>query len=375
MHSLALWFPKLVCSLLLVFHLFAIAQGEVIRDKRLLQKASLEAENIPLKEVAEELSRKHKLPLRIDKTVDETRDGEVTITLKVNGVTLQSLLTLICESTGSRLAWTVDKTGVTLINREAEEQRQQAIDYSLTAFAVLFSEPEELQELLEFCTSGPWEEIDGIGGKILAQTPQSVRVQQSERIHLEIAEIFGALEGIVSGRKVPPSPIESTNGRLRAALARPTAAPKGEFTIQTALEELLGGSKVPFILSPNLHDEGIDLTQAASFEPGRKPLQALLAEILNPLKLEVLVENEVVKVTTRSALEEHFSTQVYDVRKLLSGTTSIEDIAGRIRQAEGTGPWEDSDGLGGVILPLKQVLVIRHHPAAHGRIGELLGGR
>lgn len=358
----------LTISIVVCVPLAAAAQGN--SDKRLIQKTSLSGESQPLEQLLESLCTKHKLKLQINKTslADQGLDPAMPVSgMQAEGITLASALSLILEP--HQLAYMVDKG--TLYIDTAVKANEQLVTrtYPLGGLGPL--DPDMLRFALQQMSSGEWEEIDGVGGKVLAISPQSISVSQSPAMHAEIADLLERTAAALSGKRRAPTLIDRSEDLLRRALTRPIELPAGEVAIED-LEDLMRTElKINVVVAEQaLQDEGIDPASKVTISGAKQPAGTTIAAALGTIDLVPLVHHEVLYITTKSMAGESLTIQIYDAR---ARNRAPEDIAAQVIQIKEIGPWEDVDGIGGAVAVLGPLVLIRQTAAAHEQLAQQLG--
>ena len=338
-------------------------------DKRLLQKTSIQAEAKPIEELLRELSEKHKLTLELDPSFAANGHGSETFTLTADGLTLASVLNLICDST--ELAYAAEKGKLLVTTKEADSKNMFVREYPLAPLGAI-GDPQVFAVGLTEVASGLWKDVDGEGGEILAISPRSLSIRQSRAVHAELQTLFEQIA--TAGRARTPSVQERAEQTIVRKLQTPASLSAGEVPVSEVLDQLLKKNGVPYWIDlQGLADEGIDWSKATtSVEAKKMPTAARLDAILNPLELTWRVANEVVQITTRIKASEQQVVRVYDVRRLITPNRSLNAIAIQLTANEDLKPWEVNDGEGGAILELGTLLVVRQNMAIHAKLAGLL---
>ncbi|MCA8997116.1 MAG: hypothetical protein KDA80_09020 [Planctomycetaceae bacterium] len=351
------------------------AFAEPIRDTRLLQKVELNASATPYAEVFAQISEEFNIPIALHESFQKGHVRGEKVTWEISGITLQSALAFLIEDV-AHAAWTVDQNGVAVMDQLVVQETQATRDYSIASLAPLISDPTAFKWTIMETTTGPWNELDGIGGTIDEVTPQYVRVTNDLSFHQELEEFFTMLNATIGGRRVAPSVIDNANARITAALQRPATGPRNELPLREMIETLTKNTRAPVVFLDEVWGVNtVDLTQNVTCPSGRMPLKSLLREILEPLELAVRVDHEMLLIVSKIEDEDEQFTHCFDVRKLVSPTFSVNDLIRQIQQAPGTGPWFEIDGIGGTISSLGPFVIVRNTAPSLEKIGELLNGR
>ena len=124
-----------------------------------------------------------------------------------------------------------------------------------------------------------------------------------------------------------------------------------------------------------LEDEGISPDQEVRLLGGIPIYQELnrICEVDLAQATTWFVRDEVYVLTTKASAESELTTIAYDVGDLLEGGLSARDLR-EILFLGTNEPWEDSDGYGGVLETLGNVLMVRQTPRGLSEIETVLSG-
>lgn len=347
--------------------------AEPVRDSRLLKKTSLKAGEVKFLDVVKELSTRHKTPIEVHPNYLEIfPDDSLTIHQPVDGITLQSALSLVVGVFDGEFV--VERGKVTIGLLEDLAENHVDVDYPLTSLGPLAAESTQMTDVIQYCSEGLWKEVDGDGGEILGINARAVRIRQTIYTHYEIAELLQTLAAATRGTKRRGTTIDKTNDRVVKSCTRVIAPTEATMPLAEALELLLAKNRVPYWLDlDELEAAGIDSKAEVEIENSKQPVGIHLAQILDRLKLAATVKHEVVFITTKEIAEESRISVAYNVSRHVSANVTMEDIYNRVTMIAGTGPWVETDGTGGTGLPLGPLLVIHHNRRAHQLIGQALG--
>ncbi|MBI1345862.1 hypothetical protein GC163_06195 [bacterium] len=366
--TLPIWLGLLFITLSAISPVELVAQAPL--DKRLIQKTSLSGESQPLDQLLETLCTKHKLKLQIDSAslAKLGIDPAIPISgIQAEEITLASALNLILEP--FRLSYVVDK-GTLYVAPEAKLNEQLVTrTYPLGGLGVF--EPIMLQVVLERMCSGEWEQIDGVGGTVLAISPQNITISQSPSMQAEIADLLERITAALAGKRRTPTLVERSEDLLRRTLARPTELAAGELTIKQLCDLLRTELKMNVVLSEtDLADEGLDLSTKISLSGKKEAAGITVATALAQKDLVPLIRNEVLYITTKVKASEYLMVQIYDAR---TRNLDAEEIAVQVVQIKELGPWEDVEGIGGAVAVFGPLVLIRQTAAAHEKLAQQLG--
>ncbi|MDX1968896.1 MAG: hypothetical protein SFV23_17100 [Planctomycetaceae bacterium] len=343
-------------------------------DKRLIQKTTIAADEVPLRKLLQQLCDKHKLKLEIDSKglADEGIADSLPVTIHVDGVTLGSALNLFLPNQG--LSHHVDKGTLYIQTQGKADETLLTRTYPLSGLGLAAGDLEAFQYLLHDVgtSSAPWMEDEGVGGSVVNITPQSMTIEQSRLGHDEIADLLQRLAAALAGKRRPPTPIERAEDLIRKGLAKPATFPAGEMTLPELTKVLQANYKLNvWIDTTALADEGIDAEGVKlNFSGQKQALGAALLEAFKSARLAWLVRDELLQITTTALTNEYMVTRVYDVRRQNRPTA---ELAAQLENQADLGPWEDADGVGGCTTVLGPLLLVRQTVATHDKIAILLG--
>jgi hypothetical protein len=120
-----------------------------------------------------------------------------------------------------------------------------------------------------------------------------------------------------------------------------------------------------------LSDEGIALDQPVTLKLAGVTLESVLHLLLEPVQMDWLVQDEVLKITTRSWAEKHPETRTYDIHNLLDAGHKHEDLIAAITKCIEPASWSGKQATAG-ISHTGGVLVIRQSQRVHSDIAHLL---
>ena len=348
-----------------------VVEAQSGADKRFLLKTSLQAEAKPVQEVLKELCEKHKLPVEFDPAVAAEAAGETPFSLTADGLTLGSAIHLVCES--ARLVSFIEKGRLMVTTREADASNPITRDYALNLVGPIADVQVFAQGLMEV-TSGPWEDVDGEGGDVVAISPRSLSIRQSRVMHVELQSLFEQLAVATTGRAQPPTVQDRAEQVLFRKLQTPVSLPAGAVALPELLDQLLKKNGLSYWVDADaLGEEGLVWTTSMVTPDAKKmSIAARLDAALSGLRLSWRVADEVVQITTKSRASEALFTRVYDVRRLIAPNQPLEAVALQLQNNKELGPWGIVDGEGGSLMELRSLLVIRHSAATHSKLVVIL---
>jgi len=344
--------------------------GQVRPDKRLTQKISVQAEKRRVEDLIRELGEQNKLPVEFHPSVAADAAGETPVTLNVDGVSLGAVLRIVCQS--ASLVHAVDKGKLIVMTREADNANLFLRQYPLGPLGNIV-DPQELAIGLTMLTSGPWADVDGEGGEIVAATPQGFTIRQNRAVHAELQELFEMLSG-ASGRARTPSPAERQDQMRLKKLQVPAPLTESELSLPDLLKQILTSNGVPYWVDEVAFlDEGVQWKElACAIDPKKLSPIARLDAVAAEHPVSWRFADEVIQLTTRVRGEELMVNRIYDVRRALGPNLNSAELARRLTANSDVGKWLEVDEEGGVVVPVGTSLIVRQNAAAHGRIAKLL---
>lgn len=367
----------LVAGLLLTIFTDALraAPPDQATQRALDDQTQVEFVDTPLAEAMQQLAQKHNVPIAIDEQglTDVGIPTEEPISLVVDGVTLQSALGLLCNGLGLE-AIPNDGGGLLITTSEIAEERVDKRRYDLRPISALVApDPQKIIDVVKQCTDGQWADIDGIGGTVQGEGTTLV-VEQTSRIHNQIAELLVRLQRIVNPRRAPqPSQREKNEQALYRVMQKEIDVEFVDTPLIDVIDELAKQADASVLVDVvALTELGVPTDEPVNLPSQQQPLVQTLQQVLQPLDLTWRIDNEAIVVTTRQEGEDRRQVGLFDVRRQVHSPGDAEKLVARIQGTEGTGPWEQIDGIGGTAEVLGGVLIVFQHREALEKIAESL---
>lgn len=120
-----------------------------------------------------------------------------------------------------------------------------------------------------------------------------------------------------------------------------------------------------------LTDEGVALDQPITLKLAGVSLESILHLMLQPVQLEWIIQDEVLKITTASWTNKHPETRTYNVQNLIEGGHTPVELMASITKCVAPGSWTGKDATA-AIAHTGGVLVVRQSQPIHGEIARLL---
>jgi hypothetical protein len=243
-----------------------------------------------------------------------------------------------------------------------------------------FTNADWLLYSLQDMTSGPWQDIDGIGGTSSYLNGNLV-VRHTFKNHEEVDKIIRGIRQFTQGPLNsgtipirPPHYAVEEDAIVHKALTNAISVKAKDVPLNAFMmdiEETLG---IPVSVDEEaLSDEGVAIEEPVSLELENVPAQSVLRLALEPFGLLTrIVEDGQIRVTTTIAADERLFTKLHDIRDLDQAAFAGPDLLELLEQ-ETSGPWQDIDGSGGVVdEPLNGLLVIRQTERVHNEVEAIL---
>ncbi len=166
--------------------------------------------------------------------------------------------------------------------------------------------------------------------------------------------------------------VDTAEAAILEALAKPTTVEFLDLPLEDCLTFLKEFHNINVWLDrASLTDEGVALDQPITLKLAGVSLESVLHLLLQPVNLEWVVQDEVLKITTVAWTQKHPETRTYDVRNLLDVGHTPEDLMASITKCIEPASWSGKDSTVG-ISHTGGILIIRQSQPAHGDIGRLL---
>jgi len=166
--------------------------------------------------------------------------------------------------------------------------------------------------------------------------------------------------------------VDPAEEKILAALDKPTNVEFLDLALEDCLNYLKDYHKINVWLDKQtLTEEGVSLDQPMTLKLAEVRLESILNLLLQPLQLDWVVQDEVLKITTSAWTYDHPETRTYDVQHLIDATHAPEELIAAISKCIEPGTWTGKDAVAG-ISHTGGVLVVRHTQRAHGEIARLI---
>lgn len=313
-------------------------------QQKLLKRVTLKIHERTLEDALSEVSKEHDLPVAIDRATlsDEGVALDQTLSLDVEDITLRSALRLILQQFQLDTIIRDEILTVTTSVRAGEslENRIYDVDSLLRK--------DDFTELIEVITScvepDQWDEVGGPCSVRELDTTRSLGIRATERVHELVASLLTDLNSMIHPDevKLAANPIRERELAVRQKLVE-ICSIDSDGPLEQVLSRFAADNKLPLWTDrATLVDEGIAYDQAVIAHLKDVRVESALNHLLRPLDMTWIVEDEVLKVTSRVNAGEHLVTHVYDVR----------DFARKIEptwppRQDHSGPGAGAVGMGG----------------------------
>jgi hypothetical protein len=329
----------------------------------------------PLRDAMRQLAALHEIPILIDEPALAAigLSPEVLVNQTLAGISLRSALNLILEPLGLQ---TMVEDGVLLVTTQivvADSIETRVYDVRPLVQAGLV--PADLVKVLGrtvrtgFDRDGrPLDAIHAVSGTIV--------VEASPPVHEKVGELLAALARQAAAQL--PLPVETSAPREKA-----------EAAIREALREetQFDFMNVPFVEAMEFLEDSHDLLirydqvslERAEVEPDTPVslslsdvrLQTVLDLLLEPLGLDWVIEDEVLKITTRMRAEATMRVRLYDVSDLAPAKLTTSQLADTLQAGVAPDSWTQMDGPPSIVS-IGRVFVVSQSDRNHRQIGKLL---
>lgn len=164
---------------------------------------------------------------------------------------------------------------------------------------------------------------------------------------------------------------DSPEAIIFRTLDKPTTVEFTDKPLEDCLAFLRELHHIPIWLDRGpLAEEGVALDQPITLKLADVRLESALNLLLEPLQLDWIIQDEVMKITTRTWAREHPEVRSYDVQNLIDAGHKSEDLIASIKACIDPLTWNEQTCAG--ISHTGGVLVIRQSQRNHGEIARLL---
>lgn len=331
-------------------------------------KVTLTFDKMPLSDVVTTLKEKLAIDVILDEMAltDEGIDLDFPVSTRAND---EPVYLLLDRMMGRSLAWDFRDGVLTITTPDVRVKSRSIKGYDLSGLLNAGYSARQLEQLLFFTSSDPWEFNDGYGGA-LSFVGDSLVVYQTEKSHREIAGILAALRTPARQTFIGQA---SQSVQLREFFKHPVAVEFDQTPLDDALASLSEtiGSTI-HIDELSLSDNGIPVDAPVTLSLHDKPLHVVLDHLLAPLDLSCIVANAELLVTTTADAEELMTLALYDVRDICRNEKTSRQLLSMIEDSTG-GQWDNVDGIGGgMAFARPGILIVQQTGPLHDEIFAMI---
>lgn len=164
----------------------------------------------------------------------------------------------------------------------------------------------------------------------------------------------------------------SAEEKILAALDKPTSVEFLDLALEDCLTYLKEYHSINvWVDKPAITEEGISLDQPVTLKLADVRLESILNLLLEPLQLDWVVQDEVLRITSSAWTYDHPEVRTYDVENLIDAGHTPEELIAAISKCVEPGTWTGKDATAG-ISHTGAVLVVRHTQRAHSEVARLI---
>ena len=341
----------------------------------LARPIDLDVTDLTLADAMHRISEATGLPVRIDE--EELKHGGVKVDEIVsdraeNEPAYLLLDRLLHNVAGVELAWFVDHGLLHVTSKLVADDRMLTMTYNVRDLLELGYDDEKLVNVITNSASGPWFDLDGVGGTLEIFRDVLV-VRQCHRMQREVAGLLDAIRARGRERRAiePPSHAELERRLDQIVPVEFSETPLSEVVEQLNLEH---GLRLQ-IDAGELQNEGVHPAVVVSLPTAKMPLRSVLHILLENVagvELAAMLHKGRIQITTRLVADDHMSPIVYDVGDLTSHSECHMEPLMDLILTETSGPWFDTDGVGGNIVAMGDLMLITHTARVQSETARLL---
>lgn len=309
------------------------------------------------------------------------------INLELSGVTLRYGLKHMLEPLG--LDYIIEDGIMKIVSKQAAEDHQEMRIYKLPN---RWNEWEDgFEALVKEAVGGEWKKSKATGsGGTMQRIPQGLAVKHNQRTLLAVERMLAQLDE--SSR-----PATGSQPEIKANVAPqpPAAVREGKLSDHPAIKQLDKETQIAFLDTPlrdamshigqkhgfniyvddaRIQSDGISPALSLNIELSGVKLRSALKLMLEPLGLDYIIDDEVMKIVSKKAAEEFHEMRIYPLGDdLLENYSMSERVEALVKDTAG-GLWKTpgSPGPGGTVQWTTQGLAVRHNQRTHLAVEKLL---
>jgi hypothetical protein len=164
----------------------------------------------------------------------------------------------------------------------------------------------------------------------------------------------------------------SAESRILESLGKPTTVEFLDLPLEDAITFLKEYHSINiYIDKSTLTDEGVAIDQPVTLKLAGVRLESILNLLLQPVQLDWVIADEVLKITTRAWANANPEVRTYDIQNLIDAGHTPEDLILSITHCVAPASWTGKDLTNG-ISHSGGVLIVRQSQRNHGEIAHLL---
>lgn len=322
-------------------------------------------------------------------------DDNQPVNMNVDGIRASSALNLLLKP--HRLQFKVMADGRVVI--KAEEQAPLSVrtydvgdlfdDVSGPADNESAAETlEQLRELVTTCVlPASWNDFGGRGAAAVHETDRSLVIRQTPVGHAKVTLLLERLRENHHGHVPPPQSMYAADA-VRQQTQRTLETSRisvsyHDTPLKTVIRDIAQQAGVNVLLDgKGLREEGVSRETQVSLHVRDKLVVEVLGRLLEPLQLDYVLEDEVVKITSRTRALGTVTTIVYPVSHVVDRLADadqpvpraqLDELARQLQQEIMPTDWDEFGGIGS-ISPHESSgsLIIRQAEKIHEQIQEWL---
>jgi hypothetical protein len=293
----------------------------------------------PLAEILQTLSTKHGVSITIDEKA--LRDARIKIdapmTIEVEDRSLRGGLVLLLRPLKLVAIPTQKGLTVTTVQKFAAQHVKRTYKIAAHIKPGGAVGPRHLEDLIyHLAAPSAWDRVGG-QGDIQLQGSTMV-VNQSPFVHEQIRTL---LDDILTVRKTGRMPRTAKEQVLREALAKPISV---SFA-RTPLPDVVTTLKMRAGIEIGVLDSaGVDIESRVTLKVSKVSLAAALEKLLEPLRLDWIVLEDTLLITTQQAAGNLMQIRFYEAKPILAGGTSADALIREIFTKVHPPSWDESGG-------------------------------
>jgi hypothetical protein len=311
---------------------------------KLAEPVTVDFTDSSIGEVAEWIRTEHGFAVLIDESSlgDEGILVSDPVSDKSGGVPLYLLLNRL-RAIG--VDWYVEDDVLWITTPAMADERLTTEQYLIGDLLDMDYDQEKLIDTIANETSGPWWDVDGIGGSIEV-LGDVMFVRHTAPMQREVAGLLTALRkhARMTFTLDPPQ-----HEPIREKLNQNVDADFDDEPLIVAIHTLGERADVDVRVDLKaLKDVGVRDRQPVSLTLAGRPLHTVLHVLLSPQHLTWILRDGVLWITSTERAEDAYKAAVFDVRDLCRDQGESDALQEAI-QEQTSGPWFDLDGIGGTI--------------------------